>query len=91
VVRVHSPDQGGKMVKYNSESINVTDLVALLEILPRDSTIFVNKLFQLAWLPVDEDNPGGVIEFDQNCLNPHGVLVKHYKGGDVIIHGPNAD
>ena len=75
--------------RYNDETINVTDLIQVLGILPEDSEVFVNKLFQLAWLPVSDDNPGGVVEFELNCVNPHGVLVQHYDGGDVIIHGPD--
>jgi hypothetical protein len=77
------------MVKYNNHKISKQDLVALIDMIPDDSEFFVNKLFQLAWLPVDADNPGGVVDFEHNCINPWGVLTKHYENGSVTIHGWN--
>ena len=79
------------MVQYNSETINVRDLISVLSILPEDSTIFVNSKYELAWKEVDEDNPGGVIEFERQCVNPHGVLALRSDEGIVFVHGPDDD
>ena len=48
--------------KYNDSVITVQSLLFLLIHLNPETELFINKTFELAWLPTD-DQPGGVVDF----------------------------